>query len=100
MKCPKCGTTEEIKFFLRHQAEDENDTSDNANVITILCTKCGHNQSFFLKDCLEDIFPSWKEKTDFDIGAMANMFQGMSGGFSGNDFDFDDMVEEFVNKED
>jgi hypothetical protein len=57
MKCPNCQSKKNIKFFLRHQ--DTNESKDNnANVITILCTKCGHNESFFLVDCLEDIFPN------------------------------------------
>lgn len=56
MECPKCGG-QDIKFFLRHQ-DTEEDTSDNANVITILCIGCGHNESYFLVDCLPSIFPS------------------------------------------
>jgi hypothetical protein len=40
---------------LRHQNAD-NDLDNEANVITILCTECGENESLFLKDCLEDIF--------------------------------------------
>lgn len=58
MKCPKCGTVENIKFFLRHQKENEEDESDLANAITILCTECGNNESYFLLDCLDDIFPT------------------------------------------
>lgn len=55
MKCPVCNSVEGIKFFLRHQ-DTEDDISKNANVITILCTKCGNNESFFLVDCLPYIF--------------------------------------------
>lgn len=57
MKCPKCGTTEDIKYFLRHQKENEDDISDIANAITMLCTQCGYNQSYLLLDCLDEIFP-------------------------------------------
>ena len=57
MRCPKCNTNEDIKFFLRHQKEGENDDSEIANAITMLCTHCGYNQSFLLVDCLDDIFP-------------------------------------------
>lgn len=77
MKCPNCGTTEDIKFFLRHQ-DKENDDSNVANVITIICTKCGKNESYFLEDCLPEIFPSWKETPSFDIGMIGDMLQGMS----------------------
>ena len=62
MKCPKCNATEGIKWFLRHQAtEDEESDETNANVITMLCTQCGYNESYFLEDSLELIFPSWNE---------------------------------------
>ena len=61
MKCPKCGTTEGIKWFLRHQQENDQDESTLANVITILCTNCGENQTFFLADCLDIIFSDWAE---------------------------------------
>lgn len=58
--CPKCEAVEGIKWFLRHQ--DAEGSSDNdANVITILCTKCGNNQSYFLGDSLDLIFPSWSQ---------------------------------------
>lgn len=85
MKCPECGTNEGIKFFLRHQAEDENDSSNNANVITILCTKCGKNESYFLAECLDQIYPSWSESV-FNQGMGNNddmlfqMFSRMTGG--------------------
>lgn len=60
MICPKCEAVEGIKWFLRHQ--DAEGSSDNdANVITILCTKCGNNQSYFLEDSLDLIFPSWSQ---------------------------------------
>lgn len=58
MICPKCETTEGIKWFLRHQ-DTETSGVDDANVITILCTECGHNESYFLENSLELIFPSW-----------------------------------------
>lgn len=61
MKCPKCSTTEGIKWFLRHQQENDQDESTLANVITILCTNCGENQTFFLADCLDIIFSDWAE---------------------------------------
>lgn len=57
MKCPQCNTTKNIKFFLRHQ-DTEKDLDNEANVITILCTECGNNESFFLIDCLPNIFPN------------------------------------------
>jgi hypothetical protein len=41
---------------LRHQQENDQDESTLANVITILCTNCGENQTFFLADCLDIIF--------------------------------------------
>lgn len=87
MKCPECGATENISFFLRHQAEDENDESNNANVITILCRNCGKNESYFLRDCLEDIFPSWKENDGADL---AELFSAMYGGIPQADFDFEE----------
>lgn len=59
MKCPDCKATEGIQWFLRHQSEGENDTSTTANVLTILCTKCAKNQSVFLQDYLEKLFPEW-----------------------------------------
>lgn len=59
MICPKCGK-EDIVFFLRHQ-DREDDAENVANCITILCKECGHNESFFLIDCLDYIFPDWSE---------------------------------------
>lgn len=58
MKCPKCGTDEGIKYFLRHQAmpQETEEESTVANAITMLCTGCGYNQSYLLLDCLDDIF--------------------------------------------
>ncbi len=47
--------------MLRHQAEDENDSSSAANVITILCTNCKFNESVFIKEYLEDIFQNWTD---------------------------------------
>ena len=77
MQCPNCGAVKNIKWFLRHQKVDENDETTDANVITILCTECGHNSTFFLADCLEDIFPEWKEPqgtTQDDINNLAALF--------------------------
>jgi len=59
MICPKCGK-EDIVFFLRHQ-DREDDSENTANCITILCKECGHNESYFLIDCLDYIFPDWSE---------------------------------------
>lgn len=86
MKCPKCETTENIKWLLRHQTIDENDEGTNANVITILCTECGHNETVFIEDYLEDIFVSWSERppqTDNGmggLGALGGLFGGLFGG--------------------
>lgn len=63
IQCPKCSTNKNIKWFLRHQNSDS-DLDNEANVITILCTECGENESLFLKDCLEDIFLDWSDKKD------------------------------------
>ena len=63
MKCPKCGSTENIKFFVRHQKSSEDDESNIANCITIIHAEpqCGFNESYLLEDCLNDIFPNWSE---------------------------------------
>ena len=63
MKCPKCGSTENIKFFLRHQKDNEEDDSSVANCITIIHAEpqCGFNESYLLEDCLDVIFPNWSE---------------------------------------
>lgn len=65
MKCPKCGATENINFFLRHQSK-ENDDSIVANCITIIHAdpECGYNQSYLIADCLDYIFPEWSEIPD------------------------------------
>ncbi len=63
IQCPKCSTNKNIKWFLRHQNKDT-DLDNEANVITILCTECGENESFFLEDCLENIFLDWSDKKD------------------------------------
>ena len=47
--------------MIRHQKINEKDTSTVGNVITILCTECGFNQSVFIQDYLEDIFRDWVE---------------------------------------
>lgn len=64
MKCPKCENIEEIKWFLRHQKLNEDDTGTNANVITVLCTVCGYNESKFLEDYLDALFPEWDENRE------------------------------------
>lgn len=68
MKCPKCGK-DNIVFFLRHQ-DREDDAEDVANCITILCKECGYNESFFLIDCLDYIFPNWSE-----LGQMVKVLE-------------------------
>jgi len=90
MKCPKCGTTEDLKWFLRHQPEKEDESEEEstlANVITILCTKCGNNQSYFIKDCLDDIFSEWKE-----INLDLAMLMGGNMNFPINS-EFEDTIE-------
>lgn len=78
MKCPKCGATTNIKWFLRHQ-DRENDTINDANVITVLCTNCGYNDSVFFEDYLDDIFKDWSEikqnnNTNIDFSSLFNLF--------------------------
>ena len=74
MKCPECGATTNIKWFLRHQ-DRENDIINDANVITVLCTNCGYNNSVFLEDYLDDIFKDWSEiesNNNFDFSSLFN----------------------------
>lgn len=74
MKCPKCGATTNIKWFLRYQ-DRENDIINDANVITVLCTNCGYNDSVFLEDYLDDIFKNWSEiesNNSFDFSSLFN----------------------------
>lgn len=47
--------------MIRHQKVNDEDTSTIGNVITLLCTDCGFNQSMFIQDYLEDIFKDWAE---------------------------------------
>ena len=61
MKCPKCGATENIVHFLRHQKTDENDENTNVNCWTMLCKNCGHNESFLLEELLDEVFVDWSE---------------------------------------
>ena len=61
MKCPKCGATENIVHFPRHQKTDENDENTNVNCWTILCKNCGHNESFLLEELLDEVFVDWSE---------------------------------------
>lgn len=53
--------------MIRHQKTDKDDTSTLGNVITMLCTECGFNQSVFIEDYLEDIFRDWVKLTDPSI---------------------------------
>ena len=78
MKCPECGATKDIKWFLRHQ-DRENDIINDANVITVLCTNCGYNDSVFFEDYLDDIFKDWSEikqnnNTNIDFSSLFNLF--------------------------
>ena len=88
MKCPKCEATTNIKWLLRHQSIDENDEGTNANVITILCTECGNNETVFIEDYLPDIFTSWSEsKGDSGLGSLGGLgglFGGLMGGMMGS----------------
>ena len=94
MICPKCGDTENIKFFLRHQKSNEDDEDTTANCITILHASpdCGFNESYMLEDCLDTIFPDWSEirslqqKVDDieqninNIDSVSNMFTNFMPG--------------------
>ena len=92
MKCPKCETTENIKWLLRHQSIDENDEGTNANVITILCTECGHNETVFIEEYLGDIFTSWSETPQNSNGnglmggGIGSLFGGLMGAMGSNNF--------------
>lgn len=82
LKCPKCGSKENIIFFLRHQKESEDDESTNANCITMLHEDpdCGYNQSFLLIDCLEELFPDWSdipERLNKIQEQQSNMFSAL-----------------------
>lgn len=91
MKCPKCGATENINFFLRHQSK-ENDNSAVANCITIIHAdpECGYNQSYLIVDCLDYIFPEWSEIPDLmdRLNAIENStnFFNVLGSFIGDIF--------------
>lgn len=61
MRCPKCGATENLVYFLRHQKMNEKDEDKNINCWTILCKECGHNESYLLEDLLDEIFINWSE---------------------------------------
>ena len=86
LRCPKCGTEEDLKWFIRHQDLEDDEDSTSGNVITILCTTCGYNQSFILADCLEDIFPEWVEEENEDY----TMFEDIFGSFN---MPFDETME-------
>lgn len=81
MKCPNCGNSSDLKFFMRHQDREDDTDDNNANTITILCTECGHNESYFLIDCLDEIFPAWSDRPQQtpDIEAF-KAFGSMFGG--------------------
>lgn len=57
--CPVCHKTDNIRYITRHQLVDRYDTDTAPNVITILHAdpECGFNQTYWIEDCLEDIFP-------------------------------------------
>lgn len=61
MRCPDCREEGDVKWMLRHQKISEEDVSTNANVVTILCTKCGKNASVFIEDYLPEMFSEWDE---------------------------------------
>ena len=61
MWCPNCREESDVKWMLRHQKSSEEDTATNANVVTVLCIKCGKNASAFIEDYLPEIFPEWDE---------------------------------------
>jgi hypothetical protein len=46
---------------MRHQMVDEFDTDTIPNVITLRhnSPNCNYSQTYWLRDCLEDIFPYW-----------------------------------------
>lgn len=50
--------------MIRHQKENDEDSSSIGNVITILCTDCGFNESVFIQDYLETIFNNWSNLFD------------------------------------
>lgn len=64
MRCPNCREEGDVKWMLRHQKINEEDTSTNANVVTILCTKCGKNASVFIEDYLPEMFSEWDETSE------------------------------------
>ena len=63
MICPKCGSSENIVFFVRHMKTDENDESTTANCVTVLHAdpQCGYNESMLLKDVANVVFTEWSE---------------------------------------
>jgi len=86
MKCPKCGSTEDIKFFVRHQKISENDESTAANAITILHAnpECGFNETYMLEDCIELIFKDWSELYQIEekISELENSANSMNALFT------------------
>lgn len=78
IKCPKCHAEEGIKWFLRNTPR-EGEKENLANTITLLCTNCRYNESFFLEECLEELFPDWdtynQEPHSTNISSfLTNMF--------------------------
>lgn len=57
MQCPQCEEMKDVKFLVRHQDLIDCQNPNIMNVITILCQKCGYNESHFLADYVEMIFP-------------------------------------------
>jgi len=87
MKCPKCGSIEDIKFFVRHQKTSEDDESTVANAITILHAnpECGFNETYMLEDCIELIFKDWSDLYQIEekISELENSANGMNALFTG-----------------
>lgn len=98
MICPKCNSTENIKFFVRHQKTDENDNSQVANAITMLHAdpECGYNETFMLEDCLDYIFTEWSELQPLaeKLNNIENNINGLSSVFASMaDMASEDMIE-------
>lgn len=89
--CPKCGASDNIKFFIRHMKTSENDESTIGNCLTILHAnpKCGHNQSMMLDEVVEVVFRDWSElgKLEDKLNEINNQtanFGNMLGNMMGN----------------
>lgn len=57
MQCPQCKEVQQVKFLVRHIETDNCQNKNIPNVITIFCEKCGYNESLYLNDCIDKIFP-------------------------------------------